>query len=78
MVFTKKQFIEMIKKSTEKSMMRNSRGDPVKPSLDEVTKWVENSWKKITFKFIENFLPAYFILQNLCFPQQLDDFFLKK
>ena len=42
-------------------MIKNSRVNPVKPSLDEVTKWAGNSWEKINNEIVQKLLKISYL-----------------
>ncbi|KAJ8684711.1 hypothetical protein QAD02_020504 [Eretmocerus hayati] len=45
----------------ENRMVRNVRGNLVKPSLNEVTSWVRKAWDKINEKTVKNSLRAAYL-----------------
>ena len=48
-------------------MVRNERGNYVKPRLQEIVTWVTNSWNKITDSCVANALRAGYLDKNFAF-----------
>ena len=53
----------------EKRMVRNERGNFVKPNLREVVTWVSNSWEKITDSCVKNALKAAYLDKSASFEE---------
>ena len=51
----------------ENRMLRNERGNFVKPRLQEIVTWVTNSWNKITDSCVANALRAGYLDKNFSF-----------
>lgn len=51
----------------ENRMVRNKRGNFVKPKLQEIVTWVTNSWNKITDSCVANALRAGYLDKNFAF-----------
>ena len=53
----------------ENRMVRNDRGNFVKPKLQEIVTWVANSWNKITDSCVTNALRAGYLDKNFSFDE---------
>jgi len=55
----------------ENRMVRNQRENLVKPGLNDVVKWVKNSWDKITGECVANALRAGYLDKKYPFTETL-------
>lgn len=51
----------------EHRMQRNTRGNLIRPSIDEVCSWVRNAWDKITGEMVNNALTAGYVGRDIDF-----------